>query len=504
MSPITADTIRVWRKKLFGVWSVYKKSKMGMAGLYILFFFVFLAIFAPFIAPYDPTLRLTSKVSADYIPPSWFRTFDPNPLDRMQVIANPNFTSPTDWKYYEEDAYNQYVSGEYDPDDTATNNPGGSYKITFIDNSTSLALGYEETTPIAYLETTFNWTYNRIPPEIRILVKLKIDAINFTVANLESYVQLIPPYADEPVPTATGSTTEIRLYPSYTTGVYSLTDPPIRLDILEPIFNTTGTIKFRFKFRLRTLNPDPSILGKLVIHVDEVQLITYETEFGLMGTSDFGGDVFSEFVFGAQISLIIGLLATALALAIGVTIGLIAGYYGGLAGEIIMQLINFMLILPGLPLLIVLAAVLGPSFTNLILVIGLVGWPGTAILIRSQVLSEREKAYVEAARAAGASDLYIIFRHILPNVLPLVFVQLTGGVAGAILSESGLAFLGLSDPNITSWGKMLQLASGTGAFSNGSWWYVLFPGLGIAALSLAFVFIGTALDEVLNPKLHEH
>jgi len=503
VSPINADTLRVIKMKVLGVWKEYKRSKMGMAGLYILLFFIFIALFAPYIAPYDPALRLTSKVSADFIPPSWARPLNPHPLDRMQVLADPNFTRSDSWSFSSEPQYAKYVTGAYDPTVTAIGNPGGSFKVTFIDNSTTIALGYENATPVAYVETKFNWSFPVSPPEIKIVLYMRVDAVNLSVSNLESYVQLIPPGEDKPVPTATGALTEIRIYPSLVSGIFAKVEPPIRSDIIKPVFNETGEITFRFRFSLKTFNPDPSVTGSLTVYVDSVQLITYETEFGLMGTSDFGGDVFSEFVYGAQISLIIGLLATALSLAIGVTIGLIAGYYGGLAGEIIMQLINFMLILPGLPLLIVLAAVLGPSFTNLILVIGIVGWPGTAILIRSQVLSEREKAYVEAARAAGASDLYIIFRHILPNVLPLVFVQLTGGVAGAILSESGLAFLGLSDPNITSWGKMLQLASQTGAFSNGSWWYVLFPGLGIAALSLSFVFIGTALDEVLNPKLRE-
>jgi len=118
-------------------------------------------------------------------------------------------------------------------------------------------------------------------------------------------------------------------------------------------------------------------------------------------------------------------------------------------------------------------------------------------------MAEKNKAYVESARAIGASDTYIIFRHILPNVTPILFANITLGVVGAILSESGLAFLGLTDPNQASWGRMLADAQGTGGFSAGAWWVVVFPGMMITTLSLAFTFVGHTLDQVLNPRLRE-
>lgn len=135
------------------------------------------------------------------------------------------------------------------------------------------------------------------------------------------------------------------------------------------------------------------------------------------------------------------------------------------------------------------------------MVIALFAWPGPARVIRSQVLVEREKAYVEAAKAAGAGDLYLIFRHVFPNVLTLVFVQVATGVSGAILSEAGLSFLGLTPQNLVSWGRMLSNAYNEAAMAIGAWWYVVPPGLFIALLSMGFVFVGYAVDKALNPRL---
>jgi peptide/nickel transport system permease protein len=198
---------------------------------------------------------------------------------------------------------------------------------------------------------------------------------------------------------------------------------------------------------------------------------------------------------------VVGLCAAFIATFVGLIVGLISGYFGGLVDEVLMRVTDFFLVIPGLPLMIVLAAILEPRWYNIVLVIALVGWTGTARLVRSQVLAERQKAYVEAAHAIGASDLYIIFRHILPNVTPLLFAQITLGVAGAILSEAGLSFLGLTHPYDVSWGRMLQAASQGGAYTQGAWWYLFFPGMCIVLLAMSFTLVGYAVDEILNPRL---
>ncbi len=233
------------------------------------------------------------------------------------------------------------------------------------------------------------------------------------------------------------------------------------------------------------------------------QLYAYGDYFGVLGTTDKGGDAWSQLVYGSRISLIIGLLATALSTAVGVIVGMVAGYFGGKIDEALMRIVDFLLVIPGLPLMMVLAAFLGPTIQNIIVVIAILGWTGTSRLIRSQVLAEKNKAYVESARAIGASDTYIIFKHILPNVTPILFANITLGVVGAILSEAGLSFLGLTDPSEPSWGRMLADARSSGGFSNGAWWVVVFPGLMITVLSLAFTFMGHTMDQVLNPRLRE-
>jgi peptide/nickel transport system permease protein len=196
-------------------------------------------------------------------------------------------------------------------------------------------------------------------------------------------------------------------------------------------------------------------------------------------------------------------LATAISIGIGTIVGLVSGYAGGLVDEIIVFLTLFLNILPGLVLLLILASILGPSFWNIVWIIGLIGWTGVTLIVRAQTRGERNKAYVMSARAIGASDVVILFRHILPNVTPLLFAVAGPSVAGAILSEAALSFLGLSDPTVVSWGKVLERAYGTGAVSNGAWWMVLFPGAFLAAISSAFVFMGYTVDRILNPRLRQ-
>ncbi len=221
----------------------------------------------------------------------------------------------------------------------------------------------------------------------------------------------------------------------------------------------------------------------------------------LLGTNDVGQDLLSELIFGARVSMTVGVVAAVVALVIGTLIGLVAGYYTRL-GAVIMRAVDVVLILPFLPLLIVLAAYLGRSLTNTILVIGLLIWAGPARIIRSQVLSLRSREYVLAARSMGAHDRWVILRHILPRTAMLATGSFVRAVSSAILLEAALSFLGLGDPIQKSWGSILFWAQSRGAFLTPAWkWWVLPPGLAIMAASLGFALIAFALEEKINPKL---
>ncbi len=223
-----------------------------------------------------------------------------------------------------------------------------------------------------------------------------------------------------------------------------------------------------------------------------------------LGTDDGGKDVLSAFLFGSRVSLIVGFAASLISLLIGGMVGLVAGYYGGRIGNFLMRLTDIFLVIPDLPLMIVIVAIVGPSLWNIILVIGLLGWTGTARLVRAQALSIKERQFVVRARAIGASDLHILRRHIFPLVLPLMLANTVLVISLSILSESTLSFLGLGDPTTLSWGGMLNFAFTRGAISARAWWPLIAPGLGIVWVVLACTLVGNTLEEVFNPRLVSH
>jgi peptide/nickel transport system permease protein len=223
----------------------------------------------------------------------------------------------------------------------------------------------------------------------------------------------------------------------------------------------------------------------------------------LLGTDENGRSVLTLLIWGSRVSLLVGLMATLISMVIGTLVGLVSGFFPGWTGRIFFRLTEWFLAIPFLPLAIALATVLGRSLFNIILVIGVTSWPGTALLIRSQTLSIKERAYLERAQVVGAGRWHQLGKHVLPNVMPMVFANTTLTVAIAILSETTLSFLGLGDPTRTSWGSMLDNAFQVGAITTGCWWYIIPPGVCVVLVVLAFTLIGQALEEVVNPRLRE-
>jgi peptide/nickel transport system permease protein len=233
-------------------------------------------------------------------------------------------------------------------------------------------------------------------------------------------------------------------------------------------------------------------------------------EHGPLGTDDAGRDVWTQLVYGARISLMVGFLAGFIAMFIGSLFGILAGYFGGRVDNLLMRTTDVLLVIPDLPLMLILIATLRQMELRvspllvLILVIGLLYWTSTARLIRSQVLSIKERQFVARARAIGAGHAHIIRKHILPQIMPLIVANTVLILSTAILIESGLAFLGLGDPTQPSWGTMLNFAFDRNAITNGAWWFYLPPGIAIVWVTLGCVLLGNVLEEMLNPRLALH
>ncbi len=225
--------------------------------------------------------------------------------------------------------------------------------------------------------------------------------------------------------------------------------------------------------------------------------------YNWFGTDQVGQSVLAEFIWSSRISLMVGLLATLISTLLGAAIGIGSGYYGSWQGEVGMRLTDVFLVIPWLPLAMVLASAWGQNYWMIIVIIGITSWPGTARVVRADTLRVRELQFIERARAIGSGDGHIMGKHVLPNVFPLIFANTVLVVAIAILSETTLSFLGLGDPLNFSWGTMLHYAWANGAAGLPAWWYLLPPGIAIILVVLAFTFMGTAFDEVLDPKLRK-
>jgi peptide/nickel transport system permease protein len=219
-----------------------------------------------------------------------------------------------------------------------------------------------------------------------------------------------------------------------------------------------------------------------------------------LGTDETGRSVLALLVWGTRVSLLVGFAATVISMTIGTLVGIASGHYGTWSGAALERLTDWFLVIPFLPLAIVLSTVLGASLINVIVVIGVTSWPGTARLVRAQTLSVEARPYLERARVLGGGHWHQMSRHVLPNVMPLVLANTTLTVAIAILSETTLSFLGLGDPFRVSWGSMLDDAFAAGAISSGAWWYTMPPGICVVIVVLAFTLVGRALENVLDPR----
>lgn len=239
----------------------------------------------------------------------------------------------------------------------------------------------------------------------------------------------------------------------------------------------------------------------LDMQVEPYKFVLKGSCYGLLGTDDKGRPLAQGIYYGVRWALIIGLLTSFITVLVGTFYGIASGYIGGIADEVLLRFAQIIYSLPVLPLLILFAALFGGNIWFIIILIVAFSWPGISFVTRSMALQIKSEPYVEAAIASGAGTLRILIFYILPQVLPYMFASMALSVPGAVIAEASLSFLNLGDPTLVTWGKILYDAQNANAALNGYWWWVIPPGLAIALVGMTFVFIGNALDTILNPKL---
>lgn len=248
-----------------------------------------------------------------------------------------------------------------------------------------------------------------------------------------------------------------------------------------------------------------ALVGPLLLHGDPKAKVGAVFEppswRHLLGTDGGGADMIALLVSGARVSLLVGFAAAAVSATIGGTVGLLAGFFGGKTDIALMRLTDYFLVIPDIPLMIVTAALFGRSLQNIILIIGVIYWTSTARLVRAQTKSVRERVYVQRARALGAGNTRLIARHVLPQVTPLLIANTVLLIAYSIFAETFITFLGLGDPSIVSWGRLIENAFTDDAILNSAWWAIVPPGLAVTVVVLACTVTGQAMEDSLNPRL---
>lgn len=449
---------------------VLLKNKLAAVGLFLLLLFVVMAVGAPYLTPYQSG---GAAVSAKYNPPAWITLFN-GPVGYSQ---NAQFSA------------------------LSLNNPSNLATVTNL-QAYSVNLGFASASPggIIQMTETLHYPYLGSPKQIQGSASMNVGGALAIPFNVTAYVDR----------TDSAGTTRFVFLPPTTinnTGTFSGT------------FDSEGSLNQRLglsqgftaaQYVFAAEKADYQYVFQIAIpkgftgsiDVSEFQLNLLGSTWGIFGTDDVGHDIYTEVLYGSRLSLEVGLVATALGISLGLLIGLLAGYLGKIVDEILMRTADMLLVIPFLPLLIVLVATIGPNLLYIILLIGFFSWMGFARIIRSQVLSLRERPFVEAAKASGAGTGYITARHIFPNIVSLTYVNLALTVPASIVTEAALSFLGLSDPTVITWGSMLGHAQDVGAtVSNLAWWWIVPPGLSIALISLSFILLGYAMDELFNPKL---
>jgi ABC-type dipeptide/oligopeptide/nickel transport system permease subunit len=471
MSILTSkENWKLFSRKAKSFWIDYRRNKIGLLGATTIVLYIFVAFASPWLITHHP-IRDT-RLAQGFAMPEWV-TILPQNADLPRTIRNSIF-----WNVSE--------------------NPQ-SINIQWGEHAEINYLGGEIKTAHVWLLYNFNYPHDTPPQTFQIEVVWAADnvhnltySINLGMVRLNDTVQPLWWFSSSEDGTGNafinseGTDTFLRL------GLNPISD-----NVAERVFSGKGEYGMLLHVIFMPKSKDATC--KFTIKDGELRILGLV--HGLLGTDNAGRDIYSQLVAGVVISLQVGLLAAVLSTSIGVVVGVVSGYTGGVVDEITMRTVDILLCLPVLPLLLTLMFIYGKSPYYLILIIAVFWWLGLSRIIRSQVLSLREMPFIEAAKAAGAGRFYTVFRHLIPNVLPVAFANMVLAVPGAIITEAALSFLGFGQQAVPTWGKMLNHAFNYGAFSHMAWWWIFPPGLAIVGLCLAFVFVGHAVDEIANPRL---
>lgn len=504
-------------KRIINFFRIFRHSKRGIIGVAVLFSFIIIALAAPLLTPYDPVKSPevgAPRVAERFAKPIWYTNLFPSEpqSENMQPILNPAFSTADSLKEWEflTNSSSQSFTRQFVTD--MGNNGNGCMAIMFERNQSEIPMGYSE----AYVFKKFNYPYPASPLRFTAVFAVFVEGAESVPIKIDAFFQ--QPGGN----TINWWGNTIDWWSKFTSSSTTWITPPptapidsnapkswvlqrfgnISLDLANIVFPKAGDYQYGIKITFDDTKLPQGEEVKATVYIDDLDLTFFGSAFGLLGTDQQGRDIFTQLVYGTRISLLVGLLSAFLSTTVGLVIGLTAGYIGKWVDQILMRFTDMLLVIPDTPLYIVLMAVLSPSIWTLILLIGIIGWTGFARIVRSQVLSLRERPFVEGAKAIGAGKFHIITRHILPNVVPFIYVTLAMSVPNAIIAEAWLSWLGLFDPNTMTWGRMLHDAENI-AGGITKWWWVVPPGLSIAAISLSFILLGYALDEILNPKLRE-
>ena len=500
------------KNRLASLLREYRRSKLGVVGIAIILFFVVLAVTAPLLTDKNPITD--QNLASDYSVPIWAKSFPQYsnfPVNSM-LLSGSDLSSSLDLQQWQ-------ISSPQSLENTSrglTYYPSANGLVTTFTsvNSSSQELDLSQT-------FHYPWTY-----PCGMIAGITLTPLNQTLATNDLSVDIYIKDASSKVfhilsPAVYADPGDsLEYFSNFPKGqpsrlIADANNPFVNLQatgssivvtmgqcgLSQGIFGRPGDLTITY---IITSKVTTSVL------LSQLSLYIPGRAYGLLGTDEIGRDIWSQFVYGARTSLIVGLAAAIMSVVIGTVVGLVSGFEGGIVDEVLMRVNDFFLVIPFLPFILVLLIIMQLGHvavwinTELLIIIllGVLSWNAIARIIRSQVITVKQKQFVEASKALGASHFHVIRKHILPNVMGLVYANVALTVPGAILTEAALSFLGFGDPSVVSWGTVVSASAFAMTSNLGfAWWWFLPPGLAIALLSTSFVLVGFSLDSILNPKL---